>query len=315
MQDPRSYAFVEQGARRGMPRARSPRMFVVTCVTGRTGMVVARLLLEAGRKVRVIVRKPEAAASWSQRGADVCVADYADVAAMSEALRGAVAAYVIPPPLPVTASGHHAYRVERTRAVAAALDNARVPYAVSLSSFAAQHPEGTGMIKSCHSCEKVLDDLRHTAITHLRPAFFLENWAAQLPAARDGILPSFLGPVERKFPMVGTADIGAVAARLMLEPAEGRRIVELAGAEDYSVGDVALALSRLLGRPVVPAIYPVEGMARALEGNGFSSDTAANYQELFAGMMTGRVAHEGCVPLERGTLGIAYALGAMLKGP
>ncbi|MBI2394135.1 MAG: hypothetical protein HYV09_31485 [Deltaproteobacteria bacterium] len=55
------------------------------------------------------------------------VEGYADVPAMTGALRGARAAYVIPPPLPVTESGHHAYRVSRTETLAVALAAARVP--------------------------------------------------------------------------------------------------------------------------------------------------------------------------------------------
>jgi len=289
-------------------------MFVITCVTGRTGAIAARLLLEAGRKVRVVARKKEALAAWSERGAEVAVADYADVPALTEAFRGATAAYVIPPPLPVTATGHHEYRVARTECVASALAAARVPYAVSLSSFAAQHPAGTGMIRSCYTCEKVLDRVRQTSITHLRPAFFLENWAGQIPALKDGVLPSFLGPPDRKFTMVGTADIGAVAARLLLEPVPGRRVVELSGTEDYSVGDVALAFGQLLGHDIQPVIYPIDKMKGFLVSTGFSAETADNYQELFGAMMTGHVALEGKVPLQRGTLGIAYTLGSMLRG-
>lgn len=289
-------------------------MYVVTCVTGRTGAIVARLLLEAGRKVRVVVRKAGAADAWRARGAEVVTADYADLDAMTAALDGAESAYVIPPPLPVTETGHHEYRIARTRSLAAALRAAHVPEVVSLSSFAAQHAEGTGMIKSCHTCEHVLDEESGAKLTHLRPAFFIENWGAQLPAVRDGILPSFLGPVDRKFTMVGTADIASVAARLMLEPASARRVVELAGPEDYSVADIARTLARLLGRPVEPLLLPVETMAAELVKHGFSAETAANYQELFANMMTGHVALEGKVPLERGTLGLAYTLGAMLKG-
>jgi uncharacterized protein YbjT (DUF2867 family) len=287
-------------------------MYAVTCASGRTGSVVARVLLEAGRKVRVVVRDAARGVPWRERGAEVAVADYRDTPALTQALRGAEAAYVIPPPLPVTATGHHQYRVLATEGIARALEAAGVPFAVSLSSFAAQHAEGTGMIKSCHACERVLSQVLRTSITHLRPTFFLENWIAQIPAVREGVLPSFLGPAERRFTMVGTVDIGVVAARLMLEPAAGHRVVELTGPEDYSVADVAAAFGRLLGRNVTPQIHPVSAISGFLEKSGFSAETAANYQELFAGMMTGHVALEGNVPLQRGTYGLAYTLATML---
>jgi uncharacterized protein YbjT (DUF2867 family) len=287
-------------------------MYAVTCASGRTGSIVARVLLEAGREVRVVVRDAARGVPWKERGADVAVADYRDTAALTQALRGVEVAYVIPPPLPVTATGHHEYRVRATEGIARALEAAAVPFAVSLSSFAAQHAEGTGMIKSCHACERVLSNVPRTSVTHLRPTFFLENWTAQVPAAREGVLPSFLGPAERKFTMVGTVDVAVAAARLMLEPAAGHRVVELTGADDYSVADIAATFGRLLGRNVTPQIYPVNAMSGFLEKNGLSAETAANYQELFAGMMTGHVALEGKVPLQRGAYGLAYTLAKML---
>ena len=287
-------------------------MYVVTCVTGRTGAIVARLLLEAGRKIRVVVRKDRASEAWRARGAEVAIADYEDVPAMTEALRGGAAAYVIPPPLPVTEAGHHAYRVSRTQTLAAAIRGAGVHEIVSLSSFAAQHADGTGMIKSCHTCERVLDELSGANVTHLRPSFFIENWAAQVSAVKDGLLPSFLGPVDRKFTMVGTADIASAATRLLLEPVGERRVVQLSGPEDYSVADVARAFGRLLGRAVEPLVLPVTTMADELIARGFSSDTATNYQELFSGMMTGHVALDPRLPVQRGTLGLAYTLGVVL---
>ena len=163
-------------------------MITITCATSRTGTKIAHHLLDAGRRIRVVVRKPGAAEAFRARGAEVAVADYADVSAMTDALRGSDAAYVIPPPLLVTESGHHDYRVTRTQTLAEALRAAGVPYVVSLSSFAAQHAAGTGMIKSCHTCEQVLGETSGAAVTHLRPSFFLENWTAQIPAVLDGVL-------------------------------------------------------------------------------------------------------------------------------
>ena len=288
-------------------------MYAVTCANSRTGSLVVRHLLEAGRKVRAVVRDPEKAAGLREAGAEVAFADYREPEKLAKAIQGAEAVYVIPPPLPVTATGHHQYRVQATRGIARAFELAKTTYAVVLSSFAAQHKEGTGMIKSCHTCEEVLLEVKGTSLAMLRPAFFLENWTAQIPAARDGVLPSFLGPADRKFTMIGTADIAAAAARYLLEPAQGHRIVELSGPEDYSVNYIAAAFGRLLGREVKPAIYPVAQMSGFLQGSGFSKETADEYQELVAAMMTGHVALSGAVPLQRGVFGLAYVLGSMLR--
>ncbi len=88
-------------------------------------------------------------------------------------------------------------------------------------------------------------------ITFLRPAWFMENAAWDVAPARDtGVIHSFLQPLERRIPMVATADIGRVAARLLREKTVGRRVVELEGPQAVSPDDVAVTLGRLLGRSV-----------------------------------------------------------------
>jgi len=48
-------------------------MFVIAGVTGNTGGVVAKTLLDEGQKVRVIVRSADKAAAYKARGAEVFV--------------------------------------------------------------------------------------------------------------------------------------------------------------------------------------------------------------------------------------------------
>jgi uncharacterized protein YbjT (DUF2867 family) len=56
----------------------------------------------------------------------------------------------------------------------------------------------------------------------------MENAAWDLASARDtGVIPSFLQPLERRIPMVATADVGRVAAELLQERWQGHRVVEL----------------------------------------------------------------------------------------
>ena len=64
----------------------------------------------------------------------------------------------------------------------------------------------------------------------LRPGWFLENckWDVA-PARENGVIPSFLQPLDKPVPMVATADIGRVAAELLQEARTGRRVVELEG--------------------------------------------------------------------------------------
>src|SRR5260370_21496396 len=74
-------------------------MFVISGVSGHTGGTAAATLLAQGKQVRVIVRDAKKGEAWRQRGAEVKVADLADAAALTAALRGADGVdAVIPPP-------------------------------------------------------------------------------------------------------------------------------------------------------------------------------------------------------------------------
>ncbi len=78
----------------------------------------------------------------------------------------------------------------------------------------------------------------------------MQNWAGVVATAKEqGVLPSFLTPLERQIPMVSTADIGRVCAEAMLEDWTGKRIKELRG-EDVSPNDVAAAFATAIRRDV-----------------------------------------------------------------
>ena len=73
-------------------------MFVVAGVSGKTGSVVARTLLENGKKVRVVVRDAKKGDEWKAKGAEVAVASVDDAGALTKALQGAEGAYLLLPP-------------------------------------------------------------------------------------------------------------------------------------------------------------------------------------------------------------------------
>ncbi|MCY5213215.1 NmrA family transcriptional regulator, partial [Salmonella enterica subsp. enterica serovar 1,4,[5],12:i:-] len=67
-------------------------------------------------------------------------------------------------------------------------------------------------------------------VTFLRPAWFMENAAYDLIAAREtGVIHSFLQPLDKSVPMIATADIGTLAAQLLQQAWAGHRVVELEG--------------------------------------------------------------------------------------
>ncbi len=265
-------------------------MFAVAGVSGHTGKVVAETLLAQKKPVRVIVRDAAKGEEWKRRGAEVAVADLEDAEALTRALRGADGAYLLLPPM-MGSTDVRRDSARKTAAFAKAIDAAGVGHLVFLSSIGSQHAAGTGPILTTHDAEVALGKTR-AAVTFLRAPYFMENLGGSLYALDKGEFPVFLR-ADRAIPMIASQDIGAAAARLLLEGGQGHSVVELHGPRDYSPNDAAAALSKITGKTVTAKQGPEEAMIPALTGAGLSPHWAGLFQEMTHGMNTGHIAFEG----------------------
>jgi uncharacterized protein YbjT (DUF2867 family) len=286
-------------------------MFVVLGATGNTGKVVAETLLAQKGAVRVVLHDAAKEEAWKPRGAEVAIADVEDGAALERAFKGAEGAYVLLPPS-YSSSQVRVVNGRRAKTIANAIEAAGVGHIVVLSSVGAQQPDGTGPIVSIHEAEGTFSRTR-AAVTFLRAAYFMENWGGSLNAVGQGVLPTFL-LADKAIPMVATRDIGLAGARLLVEGGSGKRVIELAGPREYSPRDVAAALGRIVGKPIVAQQEPEEGMAAALMGTGMNAEWARLFQELTHGVNTGRVAWEGGRPLWRGETDVEAVLVSLVRG-
>jgi uncharacterized protein YbjT (DUF2867 family) len=267
-------------------------MYAITGVTGHTGAVVAETLLAQGKPVRVIVRDAAKGEAWAARGAEVAIAGLADTAALTRAFTGAQGAYVLLPPNP-TSTDPVGANAKLAAAIAAAVRASSVPHVVLLSSVGAQHPDGTGPIKTLHHAERELA-ATGAGVTAVRAAYFQENWGASLGTLDSGTVYAFL-PTELRFPQVATIDIGRTAAAALVEgAARGEtRVIELAGPSDASGEDVARALTKLTGKPITVKAASLDAVVPTFTSFGLSKQVAELYREMYAGIISGRVAWEG----------------------
>lgn len=284
--------------------------YVIAGVTGNTGRVAAQALLDAGEKVRVVVRDAAKGAAWAAKGAEVAVADLGDVSALSAALAGAAGAYLLLPPN-LTTGDFRAYQARTGAAIVEAVGRAAVPHVVLLSSVGAQHPSGTGPIAGLHPVEKGLAALQGTRTTAIRAAYFMENLGGSLGMLEQGILPSFT-PTDLAFDMIATRDIGLVAARALREGAQRFEVIELSAAKSYSMDDAAALLSSLTGRAVKAQQFPLDAMVPTLTGFGLPADVAELYREMTDGIIQGRVAFEGGHRRVRGDVDLETVLKGVL---
>ena len=222
-------------------------MFAITGITGQVGGIVARVLIDNGQRVRAVVRNAEKGAAWARKGCEVAVADLYDAAALKKAFAGVQGVFfLLPPVFDPSPDFNEARRV--IAAVREAFEVARPSKVVSLSTIGAQALQ-PNLLQQHQLQEKSLGTLP-LPITFLRAAWFMENatWDVA-PARTTGVIPSFLYPLDKPVPMVATEDIGRVAAELLQETWQGRRVVELEGAR-LSPNDIAAAFGRVLEREV-----------------------------------------------------------------
>ncbi len=246
-------------------------MYAITGITGNVGGEVARTLFAAGLPVRAVVRNPEKANAWAQRGCEIAVADINDVDALTTAFQGAEGAFIVVPPNFDPAPGF-----PEAHAIAAilrsALERARPDRVVYLSTIGAQASQ-TNLLTQHTILEQELRQLS-IPIAFLRPAWFMENFAWDVAPARElGVVPSYLQPLEKPVPMVATADIGRVAAELLQERWNGARVVELEGPRRVAPDEIAMTFAKILGRPVRMEIVPRASWESLFRSQGMKNPT------------------------------------------
>src|SRR6202041_3650094 len=217
-------------------------MYAIMGITGRVGGAIAENLLAQGEKIRAIVRNPEKAARWRDRGAEIAIADVDDPNALASAFAGTDGVFLMVPPNFAPAPGFPETR-KTLASYHAALSKALPKKAVCLSSIGAEQASGLGLITSLHLLEQTLGDLPIPR-AFLRAGWFMENHAADVSTARsEGRIFSNLFPLDRKVSLVATADIGKAGADVLRQEWTGTRYIEVAGPERYCPSDIARAFS------------------------------------------------------------------------
>src|SRR6202522_909042 len=215
-------------------------MYLVMGITGKVGGATARHLLKQGKQVRALVRNREKATKWADQGVELVDGDWNDATAIAAALKGVEGAFVMlpaiwaPSPDYREAKGVIANYVE-------ALSKVVPPRVVALSSMGANRTSRAGIITALSLLEQGFRRLP-SPVAFVRAGGFFENFLFGLQAAKDGTLPVFYNPTNRKSTMVASDDIGAEVATLLTGPAWSRhRVIEL--------GSMVSAGTPILARP------------------------------------------------------------------
>ncbi|WP_158915179.1 NmrA family NAD(P)-binding protein [Caulobacter sp. S45] len=229
-------------------------MFVVMGVTGQVGGVVAETLLAAGEPVRAVVRSGDKGRVWADRGCEIAIVPaITDGRALAEAFKGADGVFLMTPPNYDPTPGFPDTH-EAAAAIKAAIAQSRPGRVVFLSTVGA-HVEEFNLLNNSAITEAML---RSTGapVAILRAAWFMENAAWDVAAAREGRFETYLSPIDHRIDMVSVRDIGRTAAELVQGSWAGQRVVELRGPARYSAQDEAAAFAAALGHPVLVEAAP-----------------------------------------------------------
>jgi NAD(P)H dehydrogenase (quinone) len=262
-------------------------MFTVMGITGNVGGAVAENLLAAGKAVRGVVRDPEKARAWAERGVELVQSAYDDSEGLAKGFVGAEGVFAMIPP--DFAPAPELPDQKRTiAAIRQALEQTKPGKAVFLSSIGSEQASGLGLITSTYLMEQATRTLP-IPVAYLRAGSFMENWLGALDHVRaTGEMPFFYGPLTRKFPLVASQDIGLAGAKVLQERWTGKRVLEVDGPEGGTdLLETAAAFAKVLGRDVKAVQLPEAAWQSVLEAMGTPADRTGLYMEMVRSFNSG----------------------------
>jgi len=211
-------------------------MILVT-TAGKVGSEAARLLAQRGVPVRVLVRDPAKATALAQAGVDIAEGDLEVPATIDVAMQGVSAVVLVSPAIPaqelnivdgaVRAGAGHVVKITSKASADSPIARRR-----------GQAEIENGLIAS------------GLGYTLLRNNAYMQNFLMLAPAiARTNSFGSSTG--DGRVGLIDARDVAAVAAEIAVSPAaHAEKTYWPTGPERLSYADVAVVLSKVLGRPI-----------------------------------------------------------------
>ena len=253
-------------------------MILVLGSTGTVGGEVARQLIAAGEKPRLLVRDKGKAKAFEGK-AEIVEGDLDRPDTLAPAMKGIDKLFLL-------ATGTNMPELE-AKAIDAA-KKAGVKHVVKLSVISADTPQ-LALAKWHAAGEKHLVD-SGLAWTMIRPGNFHTNalgWASTIKAQGAFYQPTG----EGKWASVDPADIAAVAVKALTTPGHEGKAYTLTGPESATAAQYAAKLSTAIGKPVkfvdVPPAAAEDGMSKM----GMPKPYVAALLELMAAMKAGHTDH------------------------
>ena len=235
-------------------------MILVT-TAGKVGGEASRLLAERGEPVRVLVRDPAKAPVLQQAGIKVAIGDLAVPGTLDQALQDVTAVILVSPAVPA-----QEIAVIEAAARAGASHVVKVTSKASADSPIARR-RGQAAIEAALTASGL-------GWTLLRNNGYMQNFLMMAPAiARTDSFAAATG--DGRVGHIDARDVGAVAAAIAAAPAShAGRTYWPTGPESLSSGEVAVILSKVLGREITFRPITFEEQRQAMISAGLPEPVA-----------------------------------------
>jgi uncharacterized protein YbjT (DUF2867 family) len=229
---------------------KSEKMLVLGA-TGQQGGATARALAADGWHVRALVRDKQSgkAQDLASLGVELVLGDFQDPTSIERAMKGVHGVFCA---LPSSADVQYGISDEdEVRFGIAAIDSAKragVQHLVYSSTIGASPDIGLGHYESKWQIEQYL---RQSGVPFsiVRPAPFMELLLYPQFGLRQGVV-TFFGAPEQIVQFIAVRDIGAIAAKLLVDPSRHLGITIDIASDALSGNDIAAKISQATARQV-----------------------------------------------------------------
>lgn len=235
-------------------------MILVSGANGKLGNLVIEHLVKTynPRDIVAGVRSPEKAKNLEKLGVTVRRFDYEDPQSLDKGLEGITKLLMI-------SSSEVGKRAPQHANIVKAAQKAKVQHIIYTSILRADK-SGLGLAKEHYATEKLITD-SGIKYTFLRNGWYLENHTENLNAAIEhGAILGAAG--EGRFASAARTDYAQAAVKVLTTPGRENKIYELAGDTSFTLSDLAAALGKKIGRPVVYKNMPKTEFQKTLESFG-----------------------------------------------
>jgi uncharacterized protein YbjT (DUF2867 family) len=238
------------------------KIVLITGATGKQGGATARALAGKGFRLHAMTRKPDgdaAKAVASATGAEIVQGDLDDAASLRNVLKGVWGVFAVQNTWEAGVEGEE----EQGKRLANLAKEAGVQHYVYTSVGSAHRKTGIPHFENKYRVEDTVRAAGFPSYVIFRPVFFMENLLSPWFLNGDTLYAAMRPDLTLQ--MISTDDIGTYVAHGFTNADKlNRREIDLA-ADEVTIPDAAMALSRGLGRNISYVQIPMSEVRKNSE--------------------------------------------------